>query len=101
MEGNVRGTLLKTALIGLLLAFALLGQAPPAASQGGSGYEITWWTVDGGGTAHLGGGAYALGATAGQPDAQAVVAGDYTLCGGFWPRSARYRIYLPLLFWSQ
>jgi len=101
MAGNVRCIVLKTALVGLLLALGLLGQAPPAASQGGSGYEITWWTVDGGGTAGVDGGGYALGATAGQPDAQVVAAGDYALCGGFWPRPARYRIYLPLLLWSQ
>jgi hypothetical protein len=100
MAGDVRVILLKTALVGLLLAFALLGQAPPAASQGGSGYEMAWWTVDGGGSAQSGAGAYALSATAGQPDSQTVAAGGYAISGGFWPRPARYRIYLPLLLWS-
>jgi len=97
MYGTDRGILLRLALVGLLLPFALVGQAPPAAAQSGSGYEITWWTVDGGGTTPLGSGAYDLGATAGQPDAQAVAAGGYALSGGFWTGATRYRIYLPLL----
>jgi len=91
------GVLLRLAVVGLLLPLALGGQAPPAAAQSGSGYEITWWTVDGGGTAQAGGGVYALSATAGQPDAQGLAAGGYALSGGVWTGATRYRIYLPLL----
>ena len=97
MDRRNRGILLRLAAVGLLLPFVLVGQAPPAEAQSGSGYEITWWTVDGGGNTPLDSGGYALGATAGQPDAQAAAAGGYALSGGFWTGAARYRIYLPLL----
>lgn len=99
MDGTRKRILLGLALVGLLLPLALAGQASPAAAQGSSGYEITWWTVDGGGCAPLGSGPYALGTTAGQPDAQVVAAGGYALSGGFWATTlrTRYRFYLPLL----
>lgn len=49
-------------------------------------YSIAWYTVDGGGHMFSSGGSYVLGATIGQPDAGAAMAGGaYTLAGGFWP----------------
>ena len=62
------------------LAFALAA----AASARGQSYEVSWWTVDGGG-ARVSGGTYALGGTAGQPDAGGPYAGaSFQLQSGFW-----------------
>ncbi len=84
----------------LLLLAVLLLPATVAVAQSGSGYDLSWWTVDGGGTtggseAHP----YSLGGTAGQPDAAVWRGGDYTLAGGFWGGAAAgpYAIYLPLV----
>jgi hypothetical protein len=64
-------------------------------------YDLSWWTVDAGGRTFSTGGGYTLGSTIGQPDANVLHGGDYTLAGGFWPGgetvvSYRY-IYLPLV----
>jgi hypothetical protein len=80
----------------LLLSVGLI-----ALAQGG--YEISWWTVDGGGYTRLAssGGGYELGGTVGQPDAGVLSGGGYTLGGGFWRGGAvtlsPYRVYLPLV----
>ncbi len=87
----------------LFLAVALLlGAATGAAvhAQSGGGYDLTWWTVDGGGEAVEGGG-MTLRGTAGQPEAgPALSGGGYTLVGGFWPGGGvvahRVYVYLPL-----
>jgi hypothetical protein len=71
-------------------------------------YDLSWWTLDGGGATFSGGGyaaalpgaGYTLGGTVGQPDAGLLTAGDYTLGGGFWRGSALvvgYKLYLPLV----
>lgn len=50
----------------------------------GTGYDLSWWTVDGGGGAVSSGG-YAISGTAGQPDAAAALSGGgYTVYSGFW-----------------
>lgn len=63
-------------------------------------YDLSWWTVDGGGGA-VSGGAYALSGTIGQPDAGVLSGGSYTLAGGFWGGAAavavQYHLYLPLV----
>ena len=46
--------------------------------------ELSWSTVDGGGTTRSEGGGYRLGGTIGQPDAGASVAEGVILVGGFW-----------------
>jgi len=46
-------------------------------------YEISWFTVDGGGGVSSGG-AYSVSGTIGQPDAGQLAGGSYTLSGGFW-----------------
>ena len=72
----------------LALARVVLAQA---------GFDLSWWTVDGGGTVSSGGG-YTLSGTIGQSDAGALAGGGYTLFGGFWGGLlARYGSYLPLL----
>ncbi len=65
------------------------------------GYDLMWWTVDGGGGTFSTGGGYSLGGTAGQPDAGLMEGGEYTLAGGFWPGGVAapepgYLLYLPL-----
>ena len=59
----------------LLLAAPLFVVAQPDA--------IDWFTIDGGGGASTNG-QYALAGTAGQPDAEVIRGGVFTLNGGFW-----------------
>ncbi|MBW8038982.1 MAG: hypothetical protein FVQ85_03170 [Planctomycetes bacterium] len=47
-------------------------------------YELSWYTVDGGG-GRSSGGPYELLSTIGQPDAAYSAGGDYELLGGFLP----------------
>ena len=87
----------RAAIVPALAAFLLL--ASVALAQSGGGYDLSWNTVDGGGTTFSAGGDYTLGGTAGQPDAGLLIGGGYVLGGGFWSGGAlaQYRIYLPLL----
>ncbi len=56
-----------------------------ANAQSGGPYDLSWWTIDGGGITFATGGAYNLGGTIGQPDASnALAGGPYSLTGGFW-----------------
>ena len=66
--------------LGLALCATLAGSGAAAQT-----YEVTWYTVDGGGATALSGGTYILGGTTGQPDASGPLTGDgYGLSGGFW-----------------
>ena len=47
-------------------------------------YDISWYTVDGGGGMQAMGGPYTLGGTIGQPDAGVMTGGTFSLTGGFW-----------------
>jgi hypothetical protein len=108
-QNVVRALLLGTALLALLLtpAAAQQGEGPagdappgadPAAAPRAAGYALTWSAVDAGGVVDRRGGAYTLGATAGQPDAATWSSGAYTLLGGFWGGGlTTYRIYLPVV----
>jgi hypothetical protein len=65
-----------------------------------AGYDLTWWTADGGGGNSAGNG-YSLNGTIGQPDAGTIASGGgYTLAGGFWhggvTAPAQTKVYLPL-----
>lgn len=52
-------------------------------------YDLSWFSVDGGGWTWSTGGSYQLGGTIGQPDAGVVLnGGSYQLTGGFWPGAA-------------
>lgn len=57
-----------------------------SAFAGGVGFEIPWYTMDGGGgTSTSAGGTFELSGTIGQPDAgQVMSGGSFTLTGGFW-----------------
>jgi hypothetical protein len=47
-------------------------------------YELSWYTIDGGGD-RSSGGPYELVGTIGQPDAAWSKGGNFELLGGFWP----------------
>ena len=49
----------------------------------GQNFDISWWTIDGGGGASSGGEWTATG-TIGQPDAALMSGGNFALDGGFW-----------------
>jgi len=72
------------------IAFASLALAcaAPSALAGPSGgsFEITWYTIDAGGTSSAVGGSFELAGTIGQPDAsEELTGGQFSLRGGFWP----------------
>jgi uncharacterized repeat protein (TIGR01451 family) len=69
-----------------LMALAVLVLLPAAATA--QPYDVSWWTVDGGGGSSAGG-PYVLTGTAGQPDAGGPFAGaSYGLYSGFWSLAA-------------
>jgi hypothetical protein len=72
---------MRTLLIGVMMSL-LLGSA---LAQSGGGYELSWWTIDGGGITFATGGSFDLGSTIGQPDASnPLTGGAFSLTGGFW-----------------
>jgi hypothetical protein len=82
----------------LVVATLLLLVSSASAATLDGDYDLSWWTVDGGGTTNSQGGGYALSGTIGQPDAGVLTGNGYTLAGGFWGgTSVEYRIYLPLV----
>jgi hypothetical protein len=92
-------------LLVLLTGSGMAATAPGTALAQGpqQAYDLSWWTVDGGG-GHSTARSYALDGTAGQPDpGPALVGGNYHLEGGFWGGSLsgqvqQYSIYLPVIF---
>jgi hypothetical protein len=79
----------------LMVVALLLGSS--ATAQMGAGYDLTWYTIDTGGTTEINGGPYALAGTLGQPDAATSSGGPYQLASGFWHTAATGRnVYLPL-----
>jgi hypothetical protein len=87
----------KTNLILLLLPLVCLLIGSAVLAQGGDGYDLSWWTVDGGGGRAGAGspGPYTLDATVGQPDARIWQGSGYTLVGGFWGSSAGQPVNAP------
>jgi hypothetical protein len=77
-------------------ALAEPGAAASAAMDGG--YDLSWWSVDGGGGIFSGDGEYGLSGTMGQPDAGlGRTTGGCRLRGGFWSFGApRFDVYLAL-----
>ena len=72
----------KRIVLVLCLVLAATFIASAAFAQGG--YDLSWWTADGGAAVGLSAGRYTLSGTIGQPDAGTLAAGDYELSGGFW-----------------
>ncbi len=64
------------ALCGLLLATAL--------AQADGPYDLSWYTIDGGGATFSADSSFSLGGTIGQPDAGSLSGGTFILGGGFW-----------------
>jgi hypothetical protein len=64
--------------VSIILLAILTG--PAASGQ----YELSWYTIDGGGGRSTGGD-FTLTGTIGQPDAAYSAGGGYELLGGFWP----------------
>jgi hypothetical protein len=99
------------AVIALLLtAGSILPGSVPASARLDQAYDLSRWTVDGGGGALSGSGpagTYTLTGTAGQPDTGVWQGGDYVLSGGFWGGGGvpgpeyEYRVYLPMVIRSS
>ena len=69
------------ASIALASSSACLALAGPS----GGAFEITWHTIDSGGTTSTIGGDFELAGTIGQPDAGGeMTGGSFSLTGGFW-----------------
>ncbi len=72
----------------------------PASPQ--SDYDLSWYTIDGGGGSSSGSG-YSLDGTIGQPETGAMRGGSYSVVGGFWgggvivSATSSHLVYLPLL----
>ena len=60
------------------------------------GYDLSWWTVDGGGNESTGGG-YTIVGTIGQVDAGRMTGDGFILYGGFWHGGGGSQVYLPLV----
>jgi hypothetical protein len=67
----------------VVLALVLVLSVLPVLAQTGGLFDLSWSTIAGGGGSSSGG-SYALGGTAGQPDAGVSAGGTFTLGGGFW-----------------
>ena len=75
-----------------------VGNAEPSAAPRTTGYELSWFTIGGGGAQDLTGGTYTLSGTIGLPDAGALSGGTYTLAGGFWGGELlKYLLDLPFI----
>lgn len=90
------GLLVGGLLVLLLLQFAAPTQAAPQVDT----YDLSWFTIDGGGFMAASAGEYSLGGTIGQPDADLLSAGVYILRGGFWGAVLPYDIFMPLIIKS-
>jgi len=103
----IMGLLLASAGLSMRQSTGLAQSGPvPAAQQNGlgaevasAGYDLSWWTVDGGGgTLSDASSGYTLSGTAGQPDAANWQGQGYSLAGGFWGGAVvEYLVYLPLV----
>lgn len=63
----------------------LVVAAAGTALGGGTGFEIPWYTIDGGGVMNSSGGSFDLSGTIGQADAgQVMTGGNFSMTGGFW-----------------
>ncbi|MCI0474659.1 MAG: hypothetical protein L0Y55_00270 [Anaerolineales bacterium] len=94
---NKRRIILIAASVCCLVVLIALPSALPVKAAPSNGYELSWWTVDGGGATFSTGGAYSLGGTIGQADAGALSGGSYALSGGFWYGGGGSALYLPLI----
>jgi len=68
----------------------------PSQAASGTGYALTWSSLDGGGSIHGAETGYALSGTLSQPDALTWSSAHYRLQGGFW-QEWLHRLFLPFL----
>jgi hypothetical protein len=80
-------------LVFLFISVPML-TCPPALSATDT-YELSWRSIDGGGTMNAGEGDYSLSGTIGQPDAWVLSGGSYSLIGGFWGIGSQQFLFLP------
>ena len=89
-------------LIGGMLSLLVL-QAVPSPSFAAQAapnvdtYDLSWFTIDGGGVTEASAGGYTLSGTIGQPDDNLLSNGVYVLSGGFWSAVLPYSIFLPVI----
>jgi len=98
IASKVGKSLSTLAVLLLLVSVALAQSSDRVSARISTGYDLPWWTMDGGG-GKVGDDGYVLMGTIGQPDAgSALSSGGYALIGGFWPGAlTQYRIYLPVV----
>ena len=92
----------QTALLIALVTLLMVITFASTQAQSGSGYDLTWNTIDNGGSMSSNG-SYTLDGAIGQPDAGAPISnGGCTLTGRFWAgvSIAQYHIYLPVVLRS-
>ena len=82
----VRGAILVgvVLMVAAMLPRGALGQGERDKAET-VGYQLLWYTIDGGGATFSSGAGYELSGTIGQPDAGEPMTGDdFELTGGFW-----------------
>ncbi len=67
-----------------LATAALVGMVGWATLAMADDFELTWYTIDGGGVTVSTGWELELGGTIGQADPTVMTGGDFTLSGGYW-----------------
>jgi len=73
------------AILGSCIAISVLTTVAALATYlGGEEFDLSWYTIDGGGEMFSTGGDFELSSTIGQPDAGVLTGGEFTLSGGFW-----------------
>ena len=102
MTRLAKGATLWRTIRALAALGALLLLSTVFLARAGGGYDLAWWSVDGGGVVAAGsGGNYTLSGAAGQPDASRWAGGGYELVGGFWSVAASAgkgsTIHLPMI----
>jgi hypothetical protein len=81
----------------LLVVVLLMAGLVFSAARAANGYEVTWYTFDGGGGSSTGG-TYTVTGSIGQPDAGSHAGSGYGLAGGFWSwLEGLLYSYLPLI----
>ncbi len=68
----------------LTSAAVVLAAGAAALAYSGGVFDLSWFTIDGGGSMASSGGGFELSGTIGQADAGTMAGGDFELTGGFW-----------------
>ncbi len=94
-------TTLRRIFIEGIVILTLLLNPTPGLTQSGGPYDLSWYTIEGGGGTSSGGN-YSLAGTAGQSDPNLLAGGNFTLAGGYWRggiwnNAVPYSLYLPLV----